>query len=126
MKALARVVPRTYIAERLAGALFKYHNYPELVFDGWRPPLHDPLVNISLWRRKGRYANPLIMYYWDAKTAQSSGSLEKQVALYRYLQLGLQLCLRLLAYLFSTFGCSSYRCCSEQTRTHVTSEARAV
>jgi hypothetical protein len=50
--ALLRVVPRNYMAERLAGTLFKYHNYPEFVFDGWRPPLHDPLVNLSIWNRE--------------------------------------------------------------------------
>lgn len=54
---LAKIVPRTYVAERLAGALFKYHNYEEVIFDGWRPPLHDPLVNISLWLRSGRVWN---------------------------------------------------------------------
>jgi hypothetical protein len=72
---LARVVPRSFMAERLAGALFKYHNFEELVYDGWRPPLHDPLANVSLWLRAGRdwrwhgserarsdwYANPLLV-----------------------------------------------------------------
>jgi len=83
--ALARVVPRNYVAERLAGALFKYHNYPEFIYDGWRPPLHDPLVNVSLWCRNGRTANPLLMYYWDRKTGTASGSLEEQALLYRAL-----------------------------------------
>jgi hypothetical protein len=79
--ALARVVPRTYIAERLAGTLFKYHNYED-DNDGWRPPLHDPLVNVSLWSRGGmdydkpgaREANPLLV-----------GELEEQAAFYHQL-----------------------------------------
>ena len=45
---LLRVVPRTYMPERLAGQLFKYHASPEMIFDGWRPPLHDPLVNVCM------------------------------------------------------------------------------
>ncbi len=45
---LLRVVPRTYMAERLAGQLFKYHASPEMIYDGWRPPLHDPLVNVCI------------------------------------------------------------------------------
>ena len=74
--ALARVVPRTYVAERLAGTLFKYHNYQDNN-DGWRPPLHEPLVNISLWSRGGlnwgkpgaREANPLLIGWVDAQAA---------------------------------------------------------
>jgi len=54
--------------ERLAGTLFKYHNYIE-TYDGWRPPLHDPWVNVSLWLRGGqqfekagvREVNPLLV-----------------------------------------------------------------
>lgn len=91
--ALARVVPRTYMAERLAGTLFKYHNYED-DNDGWRPPWHDPLVNVSLWSRGGlgyarnygrnnvREANPLLVYYWDAEKGAQMGSLETQAALY--------------------------------------------
>jgi hypothetical protein len=45
---LLRVVPRTYLAERLAGQLVKYHASPEMIYDGWRPPLHDPLVNVCM------------------------------------------------------------------------------
>lgn len=80
--ALALVVPRSYTAERLAGTWFKYHSYLE-TFDGWRPPLHDPWVNASLWARGGqdfhrpgvREANPLL----------APGGLVAQVKLYRAL-----------------------------------------
>ena len=72
--ALARVVPRTYMAERLAGALFKYHNYAEMQFDGWRPPLHDPLVNVSLWLHGAHGGNPLVV-----------GAIDEQAAFYHQL-----------------------------------------
>jgi len=88
--ALLRVVPRSYMAERLAGAYFKYHNYPEFIFDGWRPPLHDPLVNVCLWLRGGwrKHANPLEMKTYQVYGGGYSGfyrSLNKQVKLYQQL-----------------------------------------
>lgn len=52
INALVRVVPRSFIAERLAGTQFKYHNY-FCAYDGTRPALHDPLVNVCLWLRGG-------------------------------------------------------------------------
>ncbi|GAB2857643.1 hypothetical protein GCM10027044_16960 [Hymenobacter ruber] len=90
--ALVRVVPRTYIAERLAGKLFKYHNYED-DNDGWRPPLHDPLVNISLWSRGGmayikpgvREANPLLVGYWDARWKVLVSSIDSQAVFYHQL-----------------------------------------
>lgn len=77
---LARVVPRSYMAERLAGAYFKYHNSANFAEDGWRPPLHDPLVNVCLWlpRNTSLWANPLAM-------TVSTHDLEAQVALYQRL-----------------------------------------
>jgi hypothetical protein len=80
--ALLKVVPRTYMAERLAGAFFKYHNYEEMVLDGWRPPLHDPLVNISLWQRKGTYANPLVV---DGLSCKKANWLTCQALFYHQL-----------------------------------------
>ena len=57
---LLRVVPRTYMAERLAGQLFKYHALSNMIEDGWRPPLHDPLVNVCLWANAATgYTAPL-------------------------------------------------------------------
>lgn len=83
--ALVKVVPRSYIAERLAGALFKYHNYEEMVFDGWRPPLHDPLVNVSLWWRAGRDANPLLVERWHPEWHTMAGDINDQAAFYHQL-----------------------------------------
>ncbi|MDO7851151.1 hypothetical protein [Hymenobacter convexus] len=79
---LVGVVPRNYMAERLAGALFKYHNSPEFVFDGWRPPLHDPLVNICLWSRSGG-GNPLLIDSAAWRTPQTSA--DTQAAFYHQL-----------------------------------------
>ncbi|MBF9142697.1 hypothetical protein [Hymenobacter properus] len=43
--ALARELPRSYVAERVVGMHFRYHTrFEEL--DGWRPPLHDPLLDV--------------------------------------------------------------------------------
>ncbi|MBD2769646.1 hypothetical protein IC235_17285 [Hymenobacter sp. BT664] len=83
--ALAAVVPRTYMAERLAGALFKYHNYPEFIFDGWRPPLHDPLVNVSLWARSGVDVNPLQAPWQDSTGKEVANRLEEQARFYHLL-----------------------------------------
>lgn len=83
--ALLRVVPRNYIAERLAGGLFKYHNYPEFVLDGWRPPLHDPLVNISLWQRRGPNANPLLVERWHPEWHRMAGDINDQAIFYHQL-----------------------------------------
>lgn len=46
--ALARVLPRSYMVERVAGATWRYHTVPEFIYDGARPPLHDPLLVICL------------------------------------------------------------------------------
>lgn len=45
---LVRTLPRSYMLERVAGAAFIYHTRPEFIFDGWQPPLHDPLFVICL------------------------------------------------------------------------------
>ncbi len=92
LAALSRVLPRTYMAERLAGTLFKYHNYFD-DFDGWRPPLHDPLVNVCLWLRAGqqynkpgvRQANPLLMGHQPIAPIWPANVLSEQVALYKQL-----------------------------------------
>jgi len=38
-----------YFSERLMGIGFKYHTKLEYLNDGWRPPLHDPFLNMGLW-----------------------------------------------------------------------------
>lgn len=39
--------PHEAAVERVIGMHFKYHTRPE-IFDGWRPPLHDPVLVIGL------------------------------------------------------------------------------
>lgn len=67
--ALASRLPHSYMAERLVGIGFRYHLLAEYIYDGWRPPLHDPLVNV-LVRWHGRIPIPFT-------------SLNEQVAVYR-------------------------------------------
>ncbi len=38
----------SYMTERMLGMHFKYHTALNL-FDGWRPPLHDPLIVTAIW-----------------------------------------------------------------------------
>jgi hypothetical protein len=38
----------SYMTERMLGLHFKYHTALNL-FDGWRPPLHDPLIVTAMW-----------------------------------------------------------------------------
>lgn len=41
-------VAPSFITERMLGMHFKYHT--ELcLYDGWRPPLHDPLLVMASW-----------------------------------------------------------------------------
>lgn len=37
-----------YMTERMLGMHFKYHTALNL-FDGWRPPLHDPFIVTAIW-----------------------------------------------------------------------------
>lgn len=47
MQELADAIPKTYMGERITGLHFKYHTrFCE--YDGWRPPLHDPMVVIAM------------------------------------------------------------------------------
>ena len=44
----------TYMTERILGMGFIYHvRFCE--FDGWRPPKHDPLLNMGLWLNGNKY-----------------------------------------------------------------------
>ncbi len=42
-------LPGNYFTERILGLHWKYHTSMELVYDGWRPPMHDPMLVIALW-----------------------------------------------------------------------------
>lgn len=59
---------KSYFTERILGAHFLYHTRICL-YDGWRPPLHDPAFVIGLWSTN--FYDPLDV------------SVSKQVELYR-------------------------------------------
>lgn len=40
---------KNHFTERFLGIGLKYHTKLEFVYDGWRPPLHDPFLNVGLW-----------------------------------------------------------------------------
>ena len=66
---LVRALPRTYMLERVAGATWRYHTSAEFILDGWRPPLHDPLLVIcqelhwhdDFYKRDQEYRYPLAL-----------------------------------------------------------------
>lgn len=41
--------------EQFLGIGIKYHTKIEYVYDGWRPPIHNPLLNIGLWLYSDTY-----------------------------------------------------------------------
>jgi len=61
----ADALPRNYFTERFLGIGFLYHTKLNVIYDGWRPPLHDPFVNAALWiyskGADGYYPPP---FYW--------------------------------------------------------------
>jgi len=68
-----RRLPNSYFTERILGLCWKYHTCIDFVYDGWRPPLHDPFLIIGL-----TYCSPAVfhhsntadnfwpVYYWEA------------------------------------------------------------
>lgn len=45
---LSKQITENYIGERIIGMHFKYHT-KVCLYDGWRPPLHDPLLVFAMW-----------------------------------------------------------------------------
>jgi len=45
---VSQIQPTT-ITEQLLGIGYKYHTKIEYIYDGWRPPIHHPFLNIGLW-----------------------------------------------------------------------------
>ncbi len=52
-----QTLKNSYMTEKIVGMHFKYHTRI-CIYDGWRPPIHDPLLNISLMLNQ--YHDPLI------------------------------------------------------------------
>jgi hypothetical protein len=59
-------MPNNRYKERLLGIGFKYHTKIEYIYDGWRPPLHDPALNIYLWCFSNTY-HPSVASGFDAQ-----------------------------------------------------------
>ncbi|RTQ48514.1 hypothetical protein EJV47_16210 [Hymenobacter gummosus] len=76
--AMRRVLPRSYVTERVLGMRFRYHTYPNFEEDGWRPPLHDPLLTV-LMRGELWHNDP---FYWLG--------IERRAALYQHLFPGMR------------------------------------
>lgn len=53
----AALVKPSYMAERMLGMHFKYH-MSLCLFDGWRPPLHDPFLVVATWLNFSFMHNP--------------------------------------------------------------------
>ena len=49
----ARKLPKSYITKRALGTGFKYHTSLDFIYDGWRPPLHDPFFNVFITLKTG-------------------------------------------------------------------------
>lgn len=46
--------PNLY-TEQFLGIGIKYHTMLDYMYDGWRPPVHDPLLNVGLWLYSNTY-----------------------------------------------------------------------
>jgi hypothetical protein len=67
---LAAQLPKNYMSERFAGTHFRYHT-AFCIYDGWRPPLHDPFLVISRW------------LYPEVDLSISNFHLEDRINMYR-------------------------------------------
>lgn len=40
---------KNFMTEKILGMHFKYHTRIEMIYDGWRPPMHEPIMVIGMW-----------------------------------------------------------------------------
>lgn len=40
---------RNFMTEKILGMHFIYHTRIEIIYDGWRPPKHEPIMVIGMW-----------------------------------------------------------------------------
>lgn len=43
------VLEKNYMTEKILGMHFRYHTRILLLIDGWRPPIHDPILVMGMW-----------------------------------------------------------------------------
>lgn len=53
--ALPQLLEADMYTEQFVGIGLKYHTKLDYEFDGWRPPMHNPLLNIGLWLYSNTY-----------------------------------------------------------------------
>jgi len=41
------------MTEKIIGMHFIYHTRIEMIYDGWRPPKHEPILVIGMWLNHG-------------------------------------------------------------------------
>jgi len=80
-----------YMTERMLGMHFKYHT-SLCLFDGWRPPLHDPFIVVASWLNFSFMQNAsaeafrkslFIGYRASPFVSMGTTYLEKRVAAYK-------------------------------------------
>jgi hypothetical protein len=64
---------KTWMTEKILGMYFKYHT-EICIYDGWRPPLHEPALVMGQWLNDSK--NPMELGYWGS-------DLKKRVELYQ-------------------------------------------
>lgn len=65
-----------YFTERIMGAHFLYHTKIETYYDGWRPPMHDPLFVMCLWAT--HFEDPL-----DSNEYHAWRNFEQRILFYK-------------------------------------------
>jgi len=87
----ASLVKPSYMTERMLGMHFKYHT-SLCVFDGWRPPLHDPFVVVAAWLNFSFMTNPsakefrkslFLGYHGSPFVSMGPYSLKNRIAAYK-------------------------------------------
>jgi hypothetical protein len=43
---------KNFMTEKIMGMHFIYHTRIEMIYDGWRPPKHEPILIIGMWLNK--------------------------------------------------------------------------
>jgi hypothetical protein len=81
VKEFAAILDNNYMSERIIGMHFRYHTQI-CMFDGWRPPLHDPFLVVAMWMNEGQ--DPLYeLFHVPEERHYSNMHLQERILLYR-------------------------------------------
>lgn len=47
-------IEKTFMNEKILGTGIVYHT-EICIYDGWRPPIHEPILNMGMWLNKNKY-----------------------------------------------------------------------